>query len=91
MRDHPIAIENDKGTRDRLREDFTVIASRLLPLLEANPENWEALSYLNLTPHRNNKALADHLEDWKAVCPDRLNPFIEDLKRLFMPPLTTVE
>jgi len=44
MRDHPIAIENDKGTRDRLREDFTVIASRLLPLLEANPENWEALS-----------------------------------------------
>lgn len=91
MRDHPISIENDKGTRDRLREDFTVIASRLLPLLEANPENWEALSYLNLTPHHINKPLADHLEDWKAVCPDRLKPFIEDLKRLFMPPLTTVE
>ncbi|MFZ4595796.1 MAG: hypothetical protein ACOYOF_16165 [Verrucomicrobiaceae bacterium] len=40
MRYHPIAVEKDKQTWNSLREDYTVIASRLLPLLEANPENW---------------------------------------------------
>jgi hypothetical protein len=91
MSDHPIAVEKDKETWDSLREDYAVIASRLLPLLEANPENWEALSYLNLTPHRDNKPLLSHLVEWNAVCPDRLKPFIEDLKRLFLPPLTNIE
>ena len=78
-------------TRDELREDYTVIASRLLPLLEANPENWEALSYLNLTPHRDNKPLAEHLADWQAVCPDRLKSFIQDLERLFLPLVVEVD
>lgn len=87
MRDHPIAFLEDKMTRDGLRDDYTVIASRLLPLLEANPENWEALSYLNLTPYRDNKPLAEHLADWKAVCPNRLKFFIEDLELLFLPPV----
>jgi hypothetical protein len=94
MRDHPIAtvdIEKDKPTWDKLREDYTVIASRLLPLLEAVPESWEALSYLNLTSHRDSKTLAEHLADWKAVCPDRLKPFVEDLERLFLPPIIKVK
>lgn len=94
LRDHPIVtvdIEKDKPTWDELREDYTVIASRLLPLFEANPENWEALSYLNLTPHRDNKPLAEHLADWQAVCPDRLKSFIQDLERLFLPLVVEVD
>lgn len=91
MRDHPIALERDEKTKDGLRADYMVMASRLLPLLEANPENWEALSHLNLTPHRDNKPLAEHLADWKAVCPDRLKSFMQDLERLFLPPVVEAD
>ena len=91
MRGHPVAIEKDKKTKDALRENYTAIASRLLPLLEARHENWEALSYLNLTPHGDNKPLAEHLADWKVACPERLKPFIEDLERLFLPSVTKVQ
>lgn len=85
MRDHPVGLEKDEKTKEELRDDYTVIASRILPLLEAHPENWEAVSYLNLTPHRDNKTLTDHLADWKTSCPERFRPFIEELERMFLP------
>ncbi|MCB0117249.1 MAG: hypothetical protein KDD84_24285, partial [Caldilineaceae bacterium] len=91
MRDHPIATvdsEKDNAMWNELRGNYNVIATRLLPLFESNPENWEALSFLNLTPHRDNKPLAEHLADWKSACPHKFNSLVEDLERLFLPPVT---
>jgi hypothetical protein len=85
LRDHPIAIEKDKQIEAELREDYTVIATRLLPLLEANPENWEAISFLNLTQHKDGKLLAEHLEGWKAVCPEKYRQFVGSIERTFVP------
>jgi len=85
LRSHPIAIEKDKQIEAELREDYTAIATRLLPLLEASPENWEAISYLNLTTHRADKSLSDHLTDWKAACSERCRPLVLELERLFLP------
>ena len=85
MRDHPVAIEKDKQIEAELREDYTVIATRLLPLLEANPENWEAISFLNLTQHKDGKLLAEHFEDWKAVCPEKYRQFVGSIERTFVP------
>lgn len=85
LRDHPIAIEKDERVEKQLRDDYTVIATRLLPLLEVNPESWEAVSFLNLTPHRDNKPLVEHLDEWKSACPAQHRPFVASLEHLFLP------
>ena len=85
LRDHPIAIEKDERVEKQLRDDYTVIATRLLPLLEVNPESWEAVSFLNLTPHQDNKPLVEHLDEWKSACPAQHRPFVASLEHLFLP------
>lgn len=86
MRDNPIVLEDNEKTKDRLRENYSVIAFRLLLLIEANPTNWDALSYFNQTRYQDNKPLVEHLADWEAACPDKFKSFVNDLERLFLPP-----
>jgi len=84
LQSNPIALQDNKQVKEELRNDFKVIATRLLPLLEANPENWDSVSYLNFAPSNNYLTLADHLTAWKAACPDKHLKFVESVESLFL-------
>jgi hypothetical protein len=78
--------ENEPEMRQNsiLRAKNNVVALRMLPLFEAQPAGWEAITSLNLTPNRDpNKRLAVHFADWRAVALAEQKPFITRLAALF--------
>ena len=66
-----------------IRDWNTIIAIHLLPLFEAEPRGWEALTFLNQGPRRANESLAKHFADWRSHCPENLRPFVARLAAVF--------
>jgi hypothetical protein len=58
------------------REKNEVVANLLLPLFERNPENWDALCYLNLDPADARNNLKLYLRNWYSNAPDEHKEFI---------------
>lgn len=52
-----------------LRQKNEVLANLLLPLFERNPENWQALSYMNLDPGDARSSLRSYLGQWYGNTP----------------------
>ncbi len=52
-----------------LREKNEVLANLLLPLFEHNPENWQALGYMNLDPDDARSSLRTYLGRWYTNAP----------------------
>jgi hypothetical protein len=52
-----------------LRQKNEVIANLLLPLFDSNPENWQALGYLNLDPTDARSSLRTYLSHWYNNAP----------------------
>jgi hypothetical protein len=73
------ALRLNPATRDR----NTIIAIRLLPLFEAEPRGWAALTYLNRGLPRSDQSLARHLARWRSQCPEELRPFLKRLAAVF--------
>ena len=72
------------------REKNTLIAQQLLPLFEAEPAGWEAITALKLGTRDVDKTLAKHLAEWHANAPAAQRAFILKIAALFgvtMPPL----
>ncbi len=46
-----------------------MLANLLLPLFEHDPENWQALAYLNLDPADARSSLRAYLSRWYASTP----------------------
>lgn len=65
------------------RERNELVATLLLPLFQRNPENWSALSYLNLDPDDTGNSLHDYLRNWYLNAPDQHKVFIADVLGLF--------
>ena len=61
----------------------TIIAIQLLPLFEADPRAWEAVSSLNQGSTGTNESLAEHLAAWRSQCPEDLRPFVNRLAAVF--------
>ncbi|MBV8175422.1 MAG: hypothetical protein JO151_12790 [Verrucomicrobia bacterium] len=59
-----------------IRDWNTIIAVRLLPVFEAEPRGWEAVTFLNHGSPGANESLAAHLSAWRSRCPEDLRPFI---------------
>jgi hypothetical protein len=55
----------------------TIIAIQLLPLFEADPRAWEAVTSLNRGSTGTNESLAEHLTEWRSQC-----------QRIYVPSLT---
>jgi hypothetical protein len=71
-------------SRNSARRDWnTIIAIQLLPLFEAAPRGWEAVTLLNHISVNANESLAQHLEAWQSRCPGNLRPFIHRLASVF--------
>jgi hypothetical protein len=66
------------------REWNTVIAIRLLPLFEAEPRGWEAVTFLNDGVNEANNSLAEHFAEWRTQCPANLGPFVSRLEAVFV-------
>lgn len=70
------------ANEDRLRDDpyqrekNEVVATLLLPLFEGNPENWDALCYLNLDPADARNNLRQYLHNWYHNAPAEHRSFI---------------
>ena len=66
-----------------IRSWNTIVAIRLLPLFEAEPRAWKAVTFLNHGSTGANDSLAHHLEEWQARCPGELRPFVRKLAAVF--------
>lgn len=81
--------QNEPAMRAKadLREKNTVVASQLLPLFDAAPENWEAITFLNHGPRVKGKSFARKLADWQAASPPVHRPFIARIGAVFGVPV----
>jgi hypothetical protein len=77
--------ENEAALRLKgsLREKNNVVAMQLLPLFEARPSGWEAVTFYNLGPRDPEKSLAAHFADWSAIAPLAQKEFIQQLAAVF--------
>lgn len=77
--EHQSALRKAAGHRDW----NTIIARQLLPIFEAEPDGWEAVTFLNRGRSNGGQSLSDHFAQWRANCPDRLRPFVSKLAAVF--------
>lgn len=68
------------------RELNLVVAAQLLPLLEAEPQHWEAISWINTAQSPKSQTLADFLSDWESRSPERHRAFIRQIADRFAQP-----
>ncbi len=66
-----------------LREKDVIVATQLLPLFEAAPENWEAVTFLNHGPRVKGKVFTRKLADWQAAAPAAHREFIARIGAVF--------
>jgi hypothetical protein len=69
------ALRADAG----LRAHNTVVAVALLPLIEAKPEHWQALAYLNAARAYPDQAFADYLRNWHTLTPPPHKAFVAEI------------
>jgi hypothetical protein len=60
-----------------------IIATHLLPIFEADPVGWEAVTFLNRKPSDPAEALAKRFAEWRANCPGHLRSFVTKIAALF--------
>ena len=75
--------ENSMRANAALREKDVIVARQLLPLLEAAPENWEAVTFLNHGPRVKEKIFSRKLADWQAAAPAAHRDFIARVGAVF--------
>jgi hypothetical protein len=80
FQEHQAALRRNPAIRDW----NTIIAIQLLPLFEADPRGWEAVTFLNHGLHTTNDSLSKHLVQWRSQCPPDLRPFVAKLAARFV-------
>jgi hypothetical protein len=64
------------------RRKNQLVANQLLPLFENDPENWDALSYLNLEPGHGRASLREYLRLWHKHAPENHKKFVAGIVAL---------
>ncbi|MFT5127007.1 MAG: hypothetical protein ACI8W8_000606 [Rhodothermales bacterium] len=73
------ALRNNAG----IREKNNVVAVNLLPLVEANPEHWRAVAYLNAARAYSEQSFEAYLRNWHTLTPAAHKPFIAEIATRF--------
>ncbi len=73
------SLAKDSGQRQK----NTVIASMLLELFEAQPQNWAAVHYLNVSAGTPEQNFEKYLLEWRNNAPYRHHEFIEKIASRF--------
>lgn len=68
------------------RELNLIVAAQLLPLFEATPEHWEAITWLNTADAKQSQPLAEFLADWERSSPEKHRAFIAEIAKRFAQP-----
>lgn len=73
--------ENEASMRENptIRPKNSVVAMKLLPLFEATPSGWEAITFFNLGKVEPEISLAGKLAGWKSVAPAPQRKFISGI------------
>jgi hypothetical protein len=79
FRQHQPALRREAG----LRNWNAIIAAQLLPIFEAEPAGWEAVTFLNRGSSDGQESLAEYFDQWRTNCPDRLRPFVSKVAAVF--------
>jgi hypothetical protein len=66
-----------------LRASNSIVAMELLPLLEAEPRGWEAITFLNLGTRDRKMPLAAFLAEWRENSPESLRSFVTKVAQIF--------
>ncbi len=74
--------KDDLRQNPYLREKNEVVANLLLPLFQSNPQNWDALTYLNLDPADARSSLEDYLRHWYQNAPLEHKHFVASVLSL---------
>ncbi|MDB6169260.1 MAG: hypothetical protein JWM88_2124 [Verrucomicrobia bacterium] len=77
--------QNEASMREKatLREKNNVVAGQLLPLFEAQPTGWEAITFLNLGRRDPEESLATRFAEWSAAAPATQLAFIGKVAAVF--------
>ena len=81
-----------RAEEDSLRADAcqrgknAVVAVALLPLFEAEPAGWEALTFMNRLPATADQARAARFADWQRAAPEAQRAFIGRVANRFAEP-----
>jgi len=65
------------------REKNAAVATKLLPLFEANPEGWRAVHYINESVWDEAQDFATYLRNWHEHVPKDLKPFVAKVAEQF--------
>jgi hypothetical protein len=74
--------QDDLRNNPYLRDKNDVVANLLLPLFQSNPQNWDALTYLNLNPDDARSSLEDYLRHWYQNAPLEHKHFVASVLSL---------
>lgn len=77
------AHEAEVRAKATIREHNGVVASQLLPLFEAEPSGWEAMTAFNLGKRVPTKPLTEHFTEWKANARPEQRSFVEKVAAVF--------
>jgi hypothetical protein len=66
-----------------LRDRNAVVALKLLPIFEAEPRAWEAVTFMNLGTQDRRQPLAAFLAEWRRNCPASLQPVVMRIAGVF--------
>ncbi len=75
--------ENELRHKWKQRDKNTIVAKQLLPLFEAEPQAWEAVTYINLVPRDPNMSFYVFLINWKKISKKDFHGFIDKIFVLF--------
>lgn len=70
-----------KNSTDRAKNQIVALA--LLPLLEKDPQHWNAVAYLNQGDAERELTFAEFLQDWHDRVPKQHQPFVVAVSDLF--------
>jgi hypothetical protein len=79
LKDH----EADLYQNSTNRKLNLVVASELLPLFEASPASWEAITWLNAAKSAQSQTFAEYLGDWRREAPEQHHAFIRRIGEKF--------
>jgi hypothetical protein len=79
FRENQTALRRDADQRAR----NIIIATHLLPIFEADPAGWEAVTFINRKPSDPTESLFKRFAEWQANCPNHLHAFVTKLAAVF--------
>lgn len=79
QRKHEAVLAKNPTNRD-LNGAMAVV---LLPLFEEQPENWEAIRWLNHTARPEQESFAGYLQRWHTAAPERHREFVLEIARMY--------